>query len=154
MNKVIVIFLIFVIFLAGLLTGISVMLLYKDASLGFNQQTSEENLKNTEIVKLLNSKVVSSIMAYGEVQSIDEKNITLSFSGENIVIKLADDVQILALSTGGDKKSNYQPYLLSQIKKNFNVTVDLKLSANGTLQGQVITVLPSSFTNEVTTGSK
>jgi len=154
MNKVIVIFLIFVIFLAGLLTGISVMLLYKDASLGFNQQTSEENLKNTETVKLLSSKVVSSIMAYGEVQSIDEKNITLSFSGENIVIKLADDVQILTLSTGGDKKSNYQPYLLSQIKKNYNVTVDLNLLTNGTLQGQVITVLPSSFTNEATTGSK
>lgn len=108
-------------------------------------QATELKLQKIELVtKSLASKTISLISAYGQVQNIDGKNITLSFSGDSITVGLADNVQVLAFVGDGKGKTSYQPYDFSQIKKGYTVSVNLKLLSDGTLQGQAIIIMPPS----------
>ena len=93
-----------------------------------------------EVIKSLSSKVVPSIVAFGQVSEINGRNVTLDYSGEKITINIGEDAKIYASSdqnTGGGQAT----VSFSDIKTGDNLSVNLKVFADGQLQGQSVIIL-------------
>ena len=110
----------------------------------------------------LSSKVVSSIVAYGQVKNIDGRNITLSNLGDSLTISLTDNAQIYAFSTSASsatsvasstgKSKSVAPVksttpvqrtaAFENIKVGDSVNVALRLGTDGQMQGTSLVILP------------
>ncbi len=100
--------------------------------------------KNTEIARALSSKTVPSIVAYGQVSTIDvaSRNITLSYMNDSITVRIAETAQIFSFAkTGTTGTSTQQPSNFADIKKGDTVSVNLKLLPDGTLVGSMVNIL-------------
>ena len=106
------------------------------------------------VIKSLSSKVIPSIIAYGEVTNIEGRNITLSYGGESLTIKIKDDSQIFSfVKTASLKKG--EPAVTSQqkvdfktIKKGDNLNISVKLLPDGQLESQSVIILPPLNLNQ------
>jgi hypothetical protein len=97
-------------------------------------------------IKGLSSKVVPSIVAYGQVTNISGRNITLTYSQETLTIKVSNTANIYSFSApkAGSTTPTQQKASFSDIKKGDNLNINLKVSANGALEGQSVIILPSA----------
>jgi cytoskeletal protein RodZ len=118
-----------------------------------NQQTT------APIVKDLSSKVIPSIAAQGKITKIDGRNITLSYQGDSVVVAVNTDARVYAFTpptttttttTTANNKPQPKPVpptskqiSFSDLKLNDNVSVNLRVSAAGSLQGFSVVVLPT-----------
>ena len=105
--------------------------------------------RDAEVVKNLSSKTVPSIVAYGKVEKIEGKNITLAFSGDTITVPIAPNAHIFSLRSVVDKTngSSVQDSSFEKIKNGDTLSINLKLLADGTMQGSTINILiPASNT--------
>jgi len=106
-----------------------------------------ENNPKIKAVQLLSSKVVPSITAYGQVSNISGRNLTLTFGGDSLTVKIRDNATVfLPASTTTDSKGKQvtvpqKTVEFSEIKKGDNVSVNLTLSADGQMEGQMVVVL-------------
>jgi len=99
-------------------------------------------------VNSLSSKVVSSIVAYGQVVSIEGKNITLNNLGDNLVISIADNAKIYSLTIPSGAKAPVQSIgEFGDIKQGDSVNVNLKLLTDGQLEGSSVVILPPTAVN-------
>jgi len=98
-----------------------------------------------EVVKTLSSKVVPSIIAYGNVSDIQGKNITLSYGTESIIVAVTDNAQIFTFTQSADPKvaPTQTKTDFSKIKKGDSLNISLKLLPTGELQGISVIILPS-----------
>ncbi len=100
-----------------------------------------------EAVQILSSKVIPSITAFGQVTNIEGKNITLTFGGDSLKVKVRDDAQFYLPATTTKDKDNkpiispQQTAKFSDIKIGNNVSVNLKLLPDGQIEGQVVIIL-------------
>lgn len=141
-----------IIILAAFLIGGGAGILYQSQK-PVQPQASNLNVDQmSSLIKQLTSKPIASIAAYGQIQSIDGKNIALSYLGDSITVKLADNAQVFSLAVDSKGKTSQQKVDFSQVKKGDNVSISLKLLPDGTLQGQTIMILPTIASP--TTGSK
>lgn len=91
----------------------------------------------------LSSKVITSIRAYGQVKSIEGRNITLTNLGEELVIPVADDVLVLSFIIKGkniapvQQKDNFE-----SIKAGEDVNISIELSEKNKLEASAVTILP------------
>ena len=99
----------------------------------------------------LSSKVVSSIVAYGQVKSIDARNLTLANLGDSLTVPVASTAQIYAFitpATTGKSKTTSAPIQqtvsFQNIKVGDNVNVTIRLLATGQLEGSSVIILPAS----------
>lgn len=92
----------------------------------------------TQAVQTLSSKVIPSITAFGQVSNIDGRNLTLTFGGDNLTIKINDSAQIYLPAT---KTSAQQTAQFSDIKKGDNVSVNVKLLSDGQMDGQMVVII-------------
>jgi len=64
----------------------------------YNNQKTSGQLKEAQaaldLVKKLNSKVISSVIAYGNVAGIVGNDVTLNFGKETMTFKITDDTKI------------------------------------------------------------
>lgn len=112
-------------------------------SVGLNKLTILAPMETA--VKALSSKAVPSIIAYGQVSNIEGKKVTLSYSGETLVINVAENANIYALTPVVGAKTPTAPVqrkaLFTEIKKGDNLNITLKLSAEGLISGQSVIIL-------------
>lgn len=101
-------------------------------------------LEKSEAINVLSSKVIPSIVAYGRVTDISEKNITLTFSGDTLIIKIKDTASIYSFVPDEEGNSNRQKTNFSQIKKGDNVSVNLNMLPDGQLEGESVIILQSA----------
>jgi len=102
------------------------------------------------IIKTLSSKVIPTVNAYGEVTSINEKNITLTSGGESLTIKIRDDAKVYSFEPSVDKKGNSTTPVqkiikFEDIKNGNNVSVNLRILPDGNIEGYavvIVSVLP------------
>jgi hypothetical protein len=95
------------------------------------------------VIKSLSSKTVPSIVAFGKASKIEGKNITLDYNGDNITIGISDDAQIYSSS---NQNAGAAPTAASfeNIKIGDNLSINLKVLADGQLEGQSIIILNST----------
>ncbi len=107
-----------------------------------------------DVIKVLSSKVIPLIAAYGTVTKIDGKNITLSYQTDSIIISIRDDAKIYSLVLDNsiakpgivqnqDKKSSTSKQIdFKDIKIGDNLNVDIKVLPNGQVKGFSAVALP------------
>lgn len=93
----------------------------------------------------LSSKVISSIVAYGQVKNINGKNVTLSNLGDNLLISIADNAQVYSFTTPPGSAKNTAPVQqtgkFDDLKVGDNVNVAVKLLPTGQLEGVSVIIL-------------
>ena len=103
-------------------------------------------------VNILTSKTVQTIGAFGTVQKIDGRNITIAYGGDQITANIAADAQIFSSNPTKDPKTGNittgipQVVTLADIKVGDQLTVSLKILPNGQLQGDSVYILIPSQT--------
>jgi hypothetical protein len=103
-----------------------------------------------QAVQTLSSKVIPSITAFGQVSSIEGKDVTLTFGGDSLKIKVRDDAQIYLPATsttdqnGKPVTSAQQTAKFSDIKVGDNVSVNLKLLPDGQIEGQMVIIITAA----------
>lgn len=119
---------------------------------------SEKDQKTESAIKALSSKVVPSIVSYGEVANIEGRNITLNYGGDSLIVRVKDDAQIFSfaqtapLKKGDIAATTRQKVEFEKIKKGDNLNIIIKLLPDGQLEGQMVTIMPSF--NNLTTPPK
>lgn len=94
-----------------------------------------------QVVKDLNSQVITSIGAYGIVTKIDGRNITLSNQSDSIIIAVRDDAKIYSFVTMNGKPTSQQ-IDFKDIKNGDNVSISVKVSLDGQIEGYSLIVSP------------
>ena len=90
------------------------------------------------VIKSLNSKTISSITALGKVVSIEGNKITLSSGVDNLAITMSNNAKMYSLAS-----SSALQVALKDIKTGDNVSINIKLSANNQLEGQLVVIIPA-----------
>ncbi len=90
-------------------------------------------------VKVLSSKTIPSITAYGLITKIDGNNITIDNQGDSMTMTVRDDAKIYAfLATTGKS----QQITLKDLKIGDNLSVNVKITSSGQVDAYSLIVLP------------
>jgi len=112
---------------------------------GVFYQTQKDSLK-VETIDKLSSKAVPSIVAYGQVEKIEGRDVALSYQEDALTVRVKDNAVIYSFIVDSEGKSSQQKVDFSEIKKGDNVNINVKVLETGELQGQqVYILLPTSF---------
>ena len=113
----------------------------------YQAQKNGAPIQNHEqTIKALMSKVVPSIVAFGEVAAINGKNVSLNYSGDNLTIKVRDDALIYTLI--GTDQSAQQQVAFSAIKKGDNLSINMRVNPQGQLEGMSVIIMPQSISGK------
>ncbi|MBX4201189.1 hypothetical protein KW786_03645 [Candidatus Parcubacteria bacterium] len=114
---------------------------------------SDQQPGTSQVVKDLSSKVIPSIAAYGKVSKIENRNLTLNYEGDTVIIPVRNDAKIYSFvssASGTATKPNTVPsskeITFQEVKMDDNVSVNVKVLENGTLEGFSVVVLPPPAT--------
>lgn len=122
--------------------------------LGMGMQTAKDSsavsaaAKLQPAVKTLSSKVIPSIIAYGQVTNIQDRNITLTYGGDSITVPVGNNSNIYSFipPAAGSKTATptQQKVQFGEIKKGDSLNISVKLSADGKIEGQSVIILLSA----------
>jgi len=97
-----------------------------------------------DTINSLSSKVFSSIIAYGQVQAIEGRNVTVSNLGDNLTISLIDSAQVYFFEAiGGSAAPVQKKGAFGDIKVGDKVNISVRVLPAGGLEGMVVTILPA-----------
>jgi len=91
-------------------------------------------------LKALTSKVIPSITAFGQVQGVLSRTVTLSYAGDTLDIKIADDAKVSSVNIGGN--GGQKDITLGDVKVGDFVNITLQVSQDGSITGTKILVIP------------
>lgn len=137
MNKNSLIVLSIVIVLVALGLGGGIGILYQ------MQKDAPQINKATEVVKKLTSKAIPSIVAYGQIVSIEGRNLKVSFNGEDVAVKISDTAAVTSFDTDSQGKTSQQNLDFSQVKLGQTVSINTRVLLDGQLQGEAIMIFTS-----------
>jgi hypothetical protein len=107
--------------------------------------TIAKAVKYEATVKALSSKVVPSIIAYGQVTKIENKNITLTYNKETLTVPVMESANVYSFvpAEAGSKTTapTQKKSTFSEIKVGDSLNITVKLSADGVLEGQSVIIL-------------
>lgn len=126
--------------LVVLIVGIALGMVFQTIKNAPQLQFAE---KMGKVVKALSSKTTVSIVMYGQVTGINARNLTLDFGGESYTLGIKQDAVVYSFSA---KNNTQQVVKFEDIKVGQNVSVNLKLSSDGQLEGQTVFILPLTET--------
>jgi len=95
-------------------------------------------------IKYLSSKVVPSILIYGQVVNVDGRNITLEFQKEQLVVEIKTDAKIYSYQKPVDGSKTAQGQTESnfiEIKKGDSLNVTGQVLGDGKLVGKSVIIL-------------
>jgi len=140
MNKNLIIVLLVIAGLIFFVIGVSVGVVYKTEK---DAPLLEKSEKMTEAVKKLSSKAITSIIVYGEVTNIENRDITLAFANESLTVSVKENSQIFSFTPAeGGASPNQRTAEFKDIKKGDFLNVSLRLLADGQLEGVMAIILP------------
>ena len=116
------------------------LLIASGGALGFFYKTQQVS-PQLDVIKNLSSKIIPSMVAYGQVTEIEGRNITLSYGGDNIKINVEESSSVYLSINDSAGKPMQEKISFKDIKKGNNLSVAVKLLPNGQLQSQSIFVL-------------
>jgi len=98
----------------------------------------EKITKAAKILNAINSKVIPSPIAFGEITKISGRIVTLNYAGESLDISVKDNAQIYSFSQG-QKQIDF-----SQIKVGDWLNITIEVLPDGQVQGLSVAVVYSS----------
>ncbi len=133
------------------------------AGLSFQKNKDALQLKNEAELSLavnaLSSKVVPSVVAYGQVTKVVGNNITITSQGQSVTILMNADARMYSLvpvvvapvsksvSRQSAVSSTNQQITLGDVKVGSNVSISIKVLATGQVQGYSLFVFPAVVNN-------
>lgn len=127
-----------------IIVGVVFFLVGVSAGVVIQSQNKIQVQKNTAITGL-SSRVITSITAYGEIQKIEGKKITLSNLGQEMPVLMAESAKVYKfVAQKGETSLSQQPAEFGEIKVGDNVNIIMKLQKNGEMQGSSIVILPKN----------
>ncbi len=93
------------------------------------------------VIKSLSTQIIPSMVAYGEVANIEGRNITLSYGGDSIKIRIEESSPIYSHINNSVGKSVQEKVSFGDIKKGDNLSIAVKLLPDGQLQSQSVFIL-------------
>lgn len=94
-----------------------------------------EPLENS-VFKILNSKTIPFVTAYGDIVNIDGKNITISSKEDNLTVKIRDDAPVYSFESQVQKIIKVE-----DLRKGDKISVNLKISQDGQAEGLAIVLI-------------
>jgi hypothetical protein len=128
----------------AILVSAAVVLFLVGFALGYllHPQKAADKVK-IQAATNLSSKVVSSVVAYGQVKSISGRNITLSNLGDSLTILVAADAPIYSFIVKDKATAPVQQKVsFGSIKIGDSVNVAVKTLSSGQLEGSSVIILP------------
>ncbi|MEK7562211.1 MAG: hypothetical protein AAB509_00825 [Patescibacteria group bacterium] len=132
-----------------IVSGLFILIL--GGGLGILYQSQKDSLPSanpkTQAVQTLSSKVIPAITAFGQVAKIDGKNVTLTFGGDSLTVKIIDNATVFlpAISTtdknGKPVTTQQQIANFTDIKVGDSVSINLKLLPDGQIEGQMVIII-------------
>lgn len=106
-----------------------------------------EDTAKIDAVKILSSKAIPPITAYGKVAKIEGRVLTIEHVGDSIDVNVKDGAQVYfpaSTATSDDGKKITLPQqaaVFGDIKVGNNVSINVKLLPDGQIEGQIIIIL-------------
>ncbi len=135
------------------IAGVIIFVLGGGAGVFYQTQQSQlgiigapQNSAAETALKSLSSKVIPSIVAFGEVSNISGKNITLKNAGESLTIKIDDNAQISSFNAAPAKGTTAPTQAKAEfkdIKIGNTLSINLRLLSSGTLKGMSVVIVNS-----------
>jgi len=130
MNKTKSITLLIVIIIFAFLFGSASGIFYQ------KQKDAPQIKEKTEVIQKLSSKIVSAIIVFGNVYSINsDRSITLSYQGDKITILTLQNAKIYKYNNSTKKEAQFQ-----DIKVGDSINVTAEINSDGQLQGNTIII--------------
>jgi len=118
--------------LGFLALGIAIGISWQDKKISLKTEKAEN------ILKILNSEVVPSIVSYGIVSSINDREVTMVFNEDPITIKVKNGASIYNVGENGGKNLNQSDF--SQIKVGDVLNAKITVDSNGIFESNSIIV--------------
>jgi len=111
------------------------------AGIFYQKQTYSPQMQEaTSNIQKLSSKVVSAVVTYGRITSIDEnRNVTLDYGGETLTVSVMSDAKIYIYENSTKKELSY-----SDIKVGDSVNITATVDSSGILQGNMVVIFSRS----------
>jgi|GEM_PF-5423378 len=117
-----------------------------------NSTNSFQGQKSEELLKTLSSPIIVSVVAYGNVQKIEGRNLTiLSLTGEEkltVFVKEGAQISMMASPASGGEMGKEKRLALSDIKPGQWVNVIMRVSPEGRLEAEMVTILSTGIEEE------
>lgn len=115
-----------------------------------NKVAPSQDAKNQVVldaIALLNSKIVSSVMARGTVTQIEGTKVTLTYDGATQPVAIKSDANITKLVFVPGAKANQPKYTtnagsFSDLKVGDNLEMMVRVFSDGRVEGFNVTILP------------
>jgi hypothetical protein len=127
-KKIYLIFLVLLFLIVGIILGI----FYQNKKDIFKIEKTEA------ILKILNSEVVPSIVSYGIITEIKDREITMIFNEDPITIKIKDDASIHSVGKSAGESLSQLDF--SQIKIGDVLNAEIKVNSAGTFESNSVIV--------------
>lgn len=116
--------------------GGGVGILYK------TEKTSEFSIKGSN---MLSSRVISKIVAYGEVTEINKRNITLSFLEESLTFEIKENTPVYKIVGDEPGSAFWQDSTFNEIKEGNRLNINLKIKENNEIEIVAVYILSPAF---------
>lgn len=120
------------------------------AGVNFQEQKTASRIAELEkmenMVKILaSSKVIPSIVAYGQVASISGKVVILAYGTESLAIPIREDAKIYSFVTSTNQQGppEQKKAELKDIKIGDSLNVSLRILPDGGIEGVSVIIFPS-----------
>jgi hypothetical protein len=129
---------------------LAVVMLVVGAGIGMLYQKGTASPVSTQpapqaLIQKLNSKVIPSIVAYGQVKGISGKVITLTYGGDDVTVTMNDNAQYSALVPATKTTSaNSRKASLLEIKTGSKINITLKVTPEGKFVGASSFIFPAT----------
>lgn len=105
----------------------------------------EPKIEKTDVLlKVLNSNLISSVTAFGQVIEISGRNITLVSSDQKLTIRIKDNAKIAVL----DSQKIPTEVGIGDLKIGQNISAKLSIAQDNTLEASTVLVMPSVTVNK------
>ncbi len=98
--------------------------------------------KANTAIKAINSKLIPYITAFGAIQSISGRELTLNYSEETLTIKIRSDAKVLTIENKTDGTSAQKEIQMSDLNVGDYVNVNVNISQDNILEGSRVLVVP------------
>jgi hypothetical protein len=133
---------------------LAIVILAVGAGAGFfyARLQSGGTLQNPQGLSIMSSKAIATIITYGKITNITGRDITLSSSGTDITIHMADDATFISFLNSNPNQKNaptgtivggQQKLKLSDVKTGESASVNFRVLPSGQFVGNALILISS-----------
>lgn len=126
-----------------IIAGIIIFIFGAGVGVSYQLQGGFSAKKETAF-KTLSSKVVQSVVSYGEITKISDRNLNLSFAGDTITVYIKESAPIVSFvgQAAGANQQAQKNIEFKDIKVGDYANIVLKVMPDAGLEAQTVMIVP------------